>query len=247
MTKPLIEMRNISKSFGSVKALEKFNLTLGHGEILGLIGDNAAGKSTALKILAGVYIPDEGEIFFDGFRHKFRKPMDARKLGIETIYQDLMLADNLDITKNIFLGRERTKILGFLDKRYMDNIANKIMSKLTTQTTGTESKSVRTQVNLLSGGLQQIVSIGRAVIFKPRVLIMDEPTASLSMNAIERCISLVLDLKKSGCSIIYVTHRLIDILTIADRIVVLKAGKLVAELKPQNTSIDEMVKLMTKG
>lgn len=247
MIKPLIEMRNISKSFGSVKALEKFNLTLDHGEILGLIGDNAAGKSTALKILAGVYIPDEGEIIIDGVRHKFRKPMDARKLGIETIYQDLMLADNLDITKNIFLGRERIKILGFLDKRYMDNMANKIMSKLTTQTTDTESKSVRTQVNLLSGGLQQMVSISRAVIFEPRVVIMDEPTASLSMNAIERCISLVLDLKKSGCSIIYVTHRLIDILTIADRIIVLKAGKLVAELEPQNTSVDKMVKLMTKG
>jgi ABC-type sugar transport system ATPase subunit len=237
---PLVKMINISKSFGHIKALDRVNLTLGHREILGLVGDNAAGKSTLLKTLAGVHIMDEGEIFIEGKKVDIKKPIDARKLGIETIYQDFMLAPNLDITKNIFLGREKTSlsILGKLRKKDMDNEALKVLEELGF------NMPLRTRVVNLSGGQQQTIAIARALLHPPKVILMDEPTASLSVGAINRFLELVKDLRDRGCSIIYVSHRLIDVLEVSDRIVILRTGKMVAEKKASETNIEEIVNLM---
>lgn len=237
---PLVKMIDISKSFGHIKALNRVNLTLGYREILGLVGDNAAGKSTLLKTLAGVHIMDEGEIFIEGKKVDIKKPIDARKLGIETIYQDFMLAPNLDITKNIFLGREKTSlsILGKLKKKDMDNEALKVLEELGF------NMPLRTRVVNLSGGQQQTIAIARALLHPPKVILMDEPTASLSVGAINRFLELVKELRDKGCSIIYVSHRLIDVLEVSDRIVVLRTGRMVAEKRASETNIEEIVNLM---
>lgn len=238
---PFLELLNISKSFGTIKALDRVSIKVNHGEVLAIVGDNAAGKSTLLKIISGVYYPDAGEILIDGVKTRFKKPLDARRIGIETIYQDFMLAPNLDITKNIFLGNERTRRFGLLDKRSMDKRTVEGLSGLINDL---KFLNLRTLVNTLSGGQQQMVAIGRALLFNPKLVLMDEPTASLSMVAINKCIELVLKLKKSGVSVIYISHRLTDVLTLADRILVLKIGQVVAETKPENTSIDDLVRIM---
>jgi len=236
----LVLMKDISKSFGHIKALSNVDLTLGYREILGLVGDNAAGKSTLLKSLAGVHTVDDGDILIEGKKVEIKRPIDARKLGIETIYQDFMLAPNLDITKNIFLGRERTGLsfLGKLKKKEMDNEAVKVLDELGF------SMPLRTRVLNLSGGQQQTVAIARALLHPPKVILMDEPTASLSVAAIDRFLQLVKDLKEKGCSIIYVSHRLPDVLEVADRIVVLRTGKMVTEKKTSETDIEEIVNYM---
>ena len=236
----LVQMKEISKSFGHIKALNKVDLTLGYKEIIGLVGDNAAGKSTLLKILAGVHIMDEGEIFIEGKKVEIKRPIDARRLGVETIYQDFMLAPNLDITKNIFLGRERTtlSVLGKLKKKEMDYEALKVLDELGFV------MSLRTRVVNLSGGQQQTVAIARALLHPPKVILMDEPTASLSVGAIDRFLQRVKGLREKGCSIIYVSHRLPDVLEVADRIVVLRTGRMVAEKKTDETDIEEIVNFM---
>jgi ABC-type sugar transport system ATPase subunit len=236
----LIRMENVSKSFGHVKALDKVDLTLGYQEIIGLVGDNAAGKSTLLKTLAGVHIRDEGEIFLEDKRVKIKKPIDSRKLGIETIYQDFMLAPNLNITKNIFLGRELTgwSFLDKLKKKAMEQETRKVLDELGF------TMPLRIRVRDLSGGQQQTVAIARALLHPPKAILMDEPTASLSVGAIDRFLKLVKELRHQGCSIVYVSHRLPDVLEVADRIVVLRTGKKVAEKWTTNTSIEEIVHLM---
>jgi simple sugar transport system ATP-binding protein len=236
----LVKMKDISKSFGHIKALNKVNLSLAYREILGLVGDNAAGKSTLLKTLAGVHIMDEGDIFIEGKKVDIKKPIDARKLGIETIYQDFMLAPNLDITKNIFLGRERTGLsfIGKLKKKEMDNETLKVLDELGF------NMPLRTRVINLSGGQQQTVAIARALLHPPKVILMDEPTASLSVGAIDRFLQLVKGLKAKGCSIIYVSHRLPDVLEVADRIVVLRTGRMVVEKQTSETEIEEIVNFM---
>ena len=236
----LVRMKDISKSFGHIKALNKVNLSLGYKEVLGLVGDNAAGKSTLLKTLAGVHIMDEGDIFIEGKEVEIKKPIDARRLGIETIYQDFMLAPNLDITKNIFLGRERTSlsVLGKLKKKTMDDEALKVLDELGFKI------PLHTRVVNLSGGQQQTVAIARALLHPPKVILMDEPTASLSVGAINRFLQLVKGLREMGCSIIYVSHRLPDVLEVADRMFVLRTGRKVAEKKTSETNIEEIVNFM---
>jgi ABC-type sugar transport system ATPase subunit len=236
----LIRMVNVSKVFGHIRALDGMNLTLGHQEILGLVGDNAAGKSTLLKTLAAVHTMDEGEILLEGKRVEMRKPIDARLLGIETIYQDFMIAPNLDVTKNIFLGRELTQ-WGFfnkLNKREMEEEAQKIFKELGFNI------ALSTRVADLSGGQQQSVAIARALLHPPKLILMDEPTASLSVGAIDKFLKQVKKLKHRGCSIIYVSHRLLDVIDIADRIVVIRTGKKVAEKRTNETSIEEIIHLM---
>jgi ABC-type sugar transport system ATPase subunit len=233
-------MRNISKNFGHIKALNGVDLSLGYREILGLVGDNAAGKSTLLKILAGVHVMDEGEIIIEGNKVEIKKPIDARKLGVETIYQDFMLAPNLDITKNIFLGRERTtlSVFGKLKKKEMDQEALKVLAELGF------NMPLHTRIVNLSGGQQQTVAIARALLHPPKVILMDEPTASLSVGAIDRFLQLVKGLRNLGCSIIYVSHRLPDVLEVADRITVLRTGRMVAEKQASETDIGEIVNFM---
>lgn len=225
---PIIEMRNIKKSFGAVQALRGVDLALRHGEVLGLVGDNAAGKSTLMKVLSGAYIPETGEIFIDGHKAHITKPDEARRLGIEMVYQDFALADNLDVAANVFLGREavrwRIGPIRIMDKPYMEGWSRQVLDNLKI-----EISSVRLRVKNLSGGQRQAVAIGRATAFNAKVIIMDEPTAALSVAAIGQVLDLIRTLKAQGCSIIVISHRLEDIYAVGDRVVVLRQGRKVAD------------------
>ncbi len=225
---PVVEMRNIKKSFGAVQALRGVDLTLHHGEVLGLVGDNAAGKSTLMKILSGAYIADEGEIFIEGQKVHITQPEDSRRLGIEMVYQDFALANNLDVAANVFLGREivrwRLGPIRVMDKRAMETQAQRLIEQLKI-----DIESARLKVENLSGGQRQAVAIARATAFNAKVIIMDEPTAALSVAAIGKVLDLVRELKTQGCSVILISHRLEDIYQVGDRVMVLRHGRKVAD------------------
>lgn len=225
---PIVEMRGIKKSFGAVQALRGVDLTLHHNEVLGLVGDNAAGKSTLMKVLSGAYIPDEGEIFIEGKKVNITKPEDSRRLGIEMVYQDFALANNLDVAANVFLGREAVRWqlgpIRVMDKRYMEDQSKRLIDRL-----NIDIDSVRLKVENLSGGQRQAVAIGRATAFNAKVIIMDEPTAALSVAAIGQVLDLVRELKAQGVSIIIISHRLEDIYQVGDRVMVLRHGRKVAD------------------
>jgi ABC-type sugar transport system ATPase subunit len=247
MTKetPLIEMKNITKTFGPVIALRDTSLELMPKEVLGLVGDNAAGKSTLMKVLSGAILPDKGEIYVKGKKVHIKGPEDSRNMGIEMIYQDFALANNLDVASNIYLGREiKKKYLGFinlLDKKKMEEGACRVLDRIKI-----DLESVKTEAEHLSGGQRQSVAIGRATAFDAQVIIMDEPTASLSIKTIGELLGLIMQLKKRGISIIIISHRLQDIFTVSDRIMVLKTGKRVTVKKTKETNIDEIISLMVK-
>ena len=225
---PVVEMRNIKKSFAAVRALRGVDLVLRHNEVLGLVGDNAAGKSTLMKVLSGAYIPDEGEIFIEGKKAHIIDPMDARRLGIEMVYQDFALANNLDVAANVFLGHEAVRAqlgpIGVMDKRHMEQETQRLLNRLKI-----DISSVRLGVESLSGGQRQSVAIARATAFNAKVIIMDEPTASLSVAAIGKVLDLVRELKAQGCSIIVISHRLEDIYAVSDRMMVLRHGRKVCD------------------
>lgn len=226
--KPVVEMRNIRKNFGGVEALRGVDLVLQQNEVLGLVGDNAAGKSTLMKVLSGAYIPDGGEILIEGKKVQINNPWDARKLGIEMVYQDLALADNLDVTANVFLGREvaSTKLgpVSVMNKHYMEQETQRLIDRL-----NIDIPSVRSIVDRLSGGQRQAIAIGRATAFNNKITIMDEPTAALSVAAISKVLDLVRKLKTEGNSIIIISHRLEDIYQVSDRMIVLRQGRKVCE------------------
>lgn len=234
---PIVEMREIKKSFGAVRALQGVDLTLNHGEVLGLVGDNAAGKSTLMKVLSGAYIPDEGEILIDGCPVHITNPEDSRRLGIEMVYQDFALANNLDVTANVFLGREKVRWqvgpIRVMDKRVMEDEARRLIDRLKI-----DIDSVRLKVDNLSGGQRQAVAIGRATAFDAKVIIMDEPTAALSVAASGKVLDLIRELKSHGCSVIVVSHRMEDIFQVSDRVVVLRQGRKVAD-RPVGGDIHE--------
>jgi len=236
-TTPVVEMRNIKKNFGAVQALKGIDLTLQHGEVLGLVGDNAAGKSTLMKVLSGAYIPEEGEILIEGKKQHLTDPLHARRLGIEMVYQDLALANNLDVTSNVFLGRESvsTQLGSFsvLNTRRMEQEAKRLLDRLKI-----DIPSVRLLVERLSGGQRQAVAIARAMAFNSKVIIMDEPTAALSVAAISKVLELVRELKVQGASIIIISHRLEDIYSVSDRLMVMRNGRKVRD-RPINENIDE--------
>jgi len=227
---PVVEMRNIKKSFAAVQALRGVDLVLHHGEVLGLVGDNAAGKSTLMKVLSGAYIPDEGEILIEGEDAHLTDPLHARRLGIEMVYQDLALADNLDITANVFLGREAVSLelgmFGVMDSRRMEVEAQRLLERLRI-----DIPSVRQLVERLSGGQRQAVAIARATAFDSKVIIMDEPTAALSVAAISKVLDLVRELKAQGASIIVISHRLEDIYGVSDRLMVMRQGRKVHDAR----------------
>ena len=226
----VVEMRNIKKNFAAVQALRGVDLVLHHNEVLGLVGDNAAGKSTLMKVLSGAYIPDGGEILIEGKSVDITSPLDARRLGIEMVYQDLALANNLDVTGNVFLGREAVSLelgpLGVMDSRRMEQEAQRLLDRLKINI-----PSVRLQVERLSGGQRQAVAIARATAFDSKVIIMDEPTAALSVAAISQVLDLVRELKAQGASIIIISHRLEDIYSVSDRLVVLRQGRKVRDTR----------------
>jgi len=239
---PLIRMRGISKAFGAVQAVQGVDLDLYPAEVLGLVGDNAAGKSTLMKVLTGVHQPDEGEIRFEGRRVTFASPRDSRDLGIEMIYQNLALARNLDVVANVFLGREHTRpILGgvfrWLDEKRMEAESWEILRRLKIN-----MDSVRKPVELFSGGQQQAVAIARAVSFNARAVIMDEPTASLAVKEVGKVLDLIAQLRAKGVSVIIISHRLQDIFAVGDRVMVLRGGQSVAVRRIAETTMDEVVK-----
>ena len=225
---PVVEMRDIKKHFAAVQALRGVDLALHHNEVLGLVGDNAAGKSTLMKVLSGAYIPDGGEIFIDGEKVSFADPMDARRQGIEMVYQDYALANNLDVAGNVFMGREVVRInlgpLGVMDYPYMEQETQNLLQRL-----NIKIASVRQKVERLSGGQRQAVAIARATAFDAKVIIMDEPTAALSVAAIDQVLDLVQELKAQGSSIIIISHRLEDIYRVSDRMIVLRQGRKVSD------------------
>ena len=235
---PLIEMRNIHKQFGAVQTLRGVDLTLFQNEVLGLVGDNAAGKSTLMKILTGAYQPDQGEILIDGQVVRFLGPDDSRRLGIEMVYQDFALANNLDVSSNIFLGREELLFelgpLKIMNKPLMEHRSKRLMQRLKI-----DIASVRAKVEHLSGGQRQAIAIGRATAFSPRIIIMDEPTAAMSVAAIDKVIELIEQLKARGASIIIISHRLEDIYRVGDRVITLRHGRKVGEMAISNKNIHE--------
>ncbi len=219
---PLLSARNITKKFGGVLALDSVSIELRRGEVLALAGDNGAGKSTLTKIISGVYLPDIGEIGYDGKITEINSPAVARSMGIETIYQDLALSDNLDVGANVFLGREPVKrIFGIpirIDRPFMLSAAQKLLDNLDIEISPAK---MRLPVGSLSGGQRQAVAISKAIYWNASVLIMDEPTAALGVPEQRKVVGLIKRLKKENVGIIFISHNLSDIFAVADRIVVL--------------------------
>lgn len=238
---PIVEMRGIDKAFGAVQALRRVDLCLMPGEVLGLVGDNSAGKSTLMKILTGAYSRDAGEILIDGKPCHFRNPHDSRDAGIEMIYQDFALCGNMDVAQNVFLGRWPRRRL-FIDRHKMYADADAVLRRLKV-----EVNSVYQKVESLSGGRQQSVAIARAISFGPKVLILDEPTANLSSVATRRVLETMAELKRQGVAQIIISHRLTDIFEVGDRIMVLKRGANVGERRISETSEEEVLELIVQG
>jgi ABC-type sugar transport system ATPase subunit len=240
---PILSVRNVSKSFGGVHAVRDVSLDLQAGEVLALAGDNGAGKSTLIKMIAGVHQPDSGEITYQGRPITLKTPREVREMGIETIYQDLALADNLDVGINLFLGRElNRRVLGVLpvvDRQRMQEEARRVLKEL-----GITLHNLSQPVRNLSGGQRQAIAISRAIYWNARVLIMDEPTAALGVPEQREVMALIRRLKQQGVGIILISHNLIDIFSVSDRIVVLERGRKAGERHAAETNDDEVVKLM---
>ena len=238
---PAVEMRGINKAFGAIQALRDVNFRLMPGEVLGLVGDNSAGKSTLMKILSGAYQRDSGEILVDGAPVHFKSPQGSRDIGIEMIYQDFALCGNLDVAANMFLGRWPRKGL-FVDRARMETDAESVLATLKVQV-----NSVRQRVESLSGGRQQSVAIARAISFEPKVIIFDEPTANLSVMATEQLLNTMHELKSHGVAQVIISHRLQDIFHVGDRVMVLKRGTGVGERAIADSSEDEVLRLIVQG
>ena len=238
----ILKLENISKNFGAIEALTNVNLTLNSGEVLGLMGDNGAGKSTLVKIIAGNFKQSSGQIIFEERQEEFSKPMDARDKGIEVVYQDLALCDNLTAASNIFLTREIKKNLGFLsilNFKKMFERSKEIFKELKSETLPEE------EVRMMSGGQRQAVAIGRTKLSKAKVVILDEPTAAISVRQVAEVLQLIKQLKSEGIAVVIISHRMPDIFAVSDRIAVLRRGKLVANKKAKDSSPEEVTALIT--
>jgi len=240
----VVEMKGICKRFGGVEALRNVDLELRRGEIMGIVGDNGAGKSTLMKVLSGAHMADEGEIYIDGHKVHIRNPLDAAHLGIGMIYQDLALFNNLDVSRNIFVGRELTRgPFGlFVDKKRMSDRASQLIRELRV-----DIKSPRMNVARMSGGQRQMVACARAIAFQSKVLIMDEPTAALGVTEASKLLGLIRNLKEMGLSILLITQRIPDVLAIADRVFVLKGGQRQDVLEVSRVTLDDVVTMIVKG
>lgn len=240
MDVPAIELTDVTKSFGPVSVLKKVSLTAYPGRVTALVGDNGAGKSTLIKGLAGVQPYDSGEVRFGGDLVTLHTPREASRLGIEVVYQDLALCDNLDIVQNMFLGREETSF-GTFDEGEMERQASETLRSLSVRTV----TSVRQKVSSLSGGQRQTVAIARSVLKSATVVILDEPTAALGVAQTEQVLSLVRRLADSGVAVIMISHNLIDVFAVADHINVLYLGQMVASVEASRTTSDDVVGYIT--
>lgn len=239
---PLVEMHDISLAFGGVKAVDDVSVELHAGEVVGLLGHNGAGKSTLIKVLSGAYQADAGEIFIEGQKATIENPRDARKYNVETIYQTLALADNLDAASNLFLGRELTTRSGLLDEGRMEAEARKIMARL-----NPNFQNFSSPVSALSGGQRQSVAIARAVYFNARILIMDEPTAALGPQETQMVAELITQLKSEGIGIFLISHDIHDVMTLCDRASVMKNGKLVGTVNVDDVTDDDLLGMIILG
>lgn len=242
MTTPLVEMKDIAISFGGIRAVDHVSVDLYPGEVVGLLGHNGAGKSTLIKILSGAYAMDSGEIRINGEKATINNPRDARSYNIETIYQTLALADNLDAASNLFLGRELVSPLGFVDDDAMEAETRKIMARL-----NPNFKKFKDPVSALSGGQRQSVAIARAVYFNARILIMDEPTAALGPHETQMVSELIQQLKAEGIGIFLISHDIHDVMELCDRASVMKNGKLVGTVDVKDVTDDDLLGMIILG
>jgi D-xylose transport system ATP-binding protein len=237
---PVLELRGISKRFGAVQALSGVNFSVGAGEVVALVGDNGAGKSTLVKVMSGIYDPDEGEYRFDGQAVNVRGPQAAADLGVATVYQDLALADNLDVVGNLFLGHELVKFGPQLDETGMEHRAKELLSTLSTTI-----PSVRTEVASLSGGQRQQVAIARSLLGEPKVVLLDEPTAALGVPQTRQVLGLIKRLKERGLGVVVISHNMADVFEVADRINVLYLGRTNGDFRVSEVTREDVVAAIT--
>src|SRR3954471_16768839 len=242
MSEPILEIKGLNKSFGPVHVLHDVDLTVRAGEVTALVGDNGAGKSTLVKCVAGIYGHDSGTVVFQGEEVHIRGPKDAAALGIEVVYQDLALADNLDIVQNMFLGRERGS-QWLLDESSMEKAARETLASLSVRTV----KSVRTSVASLSGGQRQTVAIAKAVLWNSKVVLLDEPTAALGVVQTRQVLDLVRRLAEQGLGVVLISHNMADVFEVADRIACLYLGRMVAQVPTRDVTHGQIVELITAG
>jgi D-xylose transport system ATP-binding protein len=239
---PLLEIRGITKSFGSVQALDGVNFEVRSGEVMALVGDNGAGKSTLIKCIAGTHAPDSGQVLFEGQEVHIHGPKDAARLGIEVVYQDLALCDNLDVVQNMYLGRELNRAQ-VLSEAPMEQHTSETLKSLAVTTI----KSVRQTVATLSGGQRQSVAVARAVMWNSKLVILDEPTAALGVAQTEQVLELVKRLGEQGLAVILISHNLHDVFAVADRITVLRLGRNAGVYDRKATTQQEVVQAITAG
>jgi D-xylose transport system ATP-binding protein len=242
VNQPILQLRGINKSFGPVHVLHDVDLVVRAGEVTALVGDNGAGKSTLVKCIAGIHGTDSGEVIFQGEPVSVTSPRDAAALGIEVVYQDLALCDNLDIVQNMFLGRERTAS-GLLDEASMEQAARDTLASLSVRTV----KSVRTPVASLSGGQRQTVAIAKSVLWDSKVVLLDEPTAALGVAQTRQVLDLVRRLADKGLGVLLISHNMNDVVEVSDTVAALYLGRLAAQVPVPETSVGQIVELITSG
>jgi D-xylose transport system ATP-binding protein len=239
---PILELRAVNKSFGAVHVLRDVHFSAYEGEVTALVGDNGAGKSTLIKCVGGIHPIDSGDYLFEGRPVTVHGPRDASRLGIEIVYQDLALCDNLDIVQNMFLGRERTSGV-ILDEDSMERMAAETLASLRVRTV----KSIRQHVSSLSGGQRQTVAIAKAVLWNSKVVILDEPTAALGVAQTRQVLDLVRRLADNGLAVVLISHNLVDVFEVADRISALYLGQVAAEVRTADVTSNQVVELITAG
>jgi D-xylose transport system ATP-binding protein len=240
---PILELRGVTKSFGSVQALTDVDFEVRHGEVMALVGDNGAGKSTLIKCVAGIHPMDEGQILFDGRPVTIHGPREAANLGIEVVYQDLALCDNLDVVQNMYLGREERDFFFRLKESPMEQKTAETLASLSVTTI----RSVRQPVATLSGGQRQSVAVARSVMWNNRVVFLDEPTAALGVAQTRQVLALVKRLAEQGIAVVLVSHNLVDVFEVADRISVLRLGRNIGVYERDKTNQQEIVQAITFG
>jgi D-xylose transport system ATP-binding protein len=242
MGTPLLELRGINKSFGPVQVLRDVAFQVHPGEVTALVGDNGAGKSTLVKCIGGIYPIDSGEYLMEGKQVHVHNPRDAASHGVEIVYQDLALCDNLDIVQNMFLGREKKSGM-ILDEPTMEQLAQQTLAGLSVRTV----KSVRQQVSSLSGGQRQTVAIAKAVLWNSKLVILDEPTAALGVAQTQQVLELVRRLADNGLAVVLISHNMNDVFAVSDRIAALYLGRMAAQVKTSEVTHSQVVELITSG